>query len=991
MRLKTKHVDRLSTPFLCTLLLLALTTCAPAQVSQESASAANCAPQTLITTAANSATAPNMTASSDTDAVGLTDMRDTGAIAITADALGLPLADDAIASLYASPSVVMQAGDSFTIEVTAPAQGEYTFAFDALVPADANAPEGQLRVDGGFPSADMRQIAFPVLYEGTTDTFPRDRYGNDALIPQQRAVRWTTVQARDIDVSLPYPIRVALSAGEHAFEFRLNEGALYMGTFYLVPFTPYPAYADYLTAQTASPATGFQLSLEAELPAYKNDTAVRPASSRSLTVTPYDTYCLLMNTMGGEGWIRSGTGVYYEVVVPQDGLYAITLRAMQNVRSNFTVFRRITVNGVVPFAEFNAVPFPYSTDWVDMHLGGETPYMVFLRRGVNVIGIEANSAPYTPAIETIQAALEDINVLALEINRLTGNQQDPFREWEIGDYIPDIEERLNAMAQNLIDDQATLLAIDPSAASPEILTYRIAVDNLRFLAADPNNIPISMNRFSEGTGSAAQQLASLLPLLQNQPLALDRIIVHSPEIIPQTPWVPFTTAIWEDVRRFVQSFQPDPYRSLSADAGELEVWVNRPRQYVDLLQLLADTSFTPQTGIPVRFSIMPDESKLILANAAGNQPDVALGVSTDRPYELAIRNALYDLRTFPDFDTFIRHFSPGSLLGYIINDSVYALPETQDFWVTFYREDIMDSLNLAVPDTWDEVLEILPELQRFGMNYQTPLSSGTGQRGYLVTTPFLFNQGAQLYSADGFATGLESNEAVAGIEFMADIFTIYDMPLDTASFYQSFRNGTLPVGISNSETYMRLTTAAAELTGRWGIDLYPATVLADGSANRFATGSAQTSIMFSNTNMPDEGWAFMQWWLSTETQARFQDELISNYGREYIWFSANLDAFASLDIPDEHRDVILAQWQWLQEPARLPGSYMQEREISNIWNRIVFQGASPRVAIDRSVTTINREIARKMEEFGYLVDGVPVREYRVPTIDTVLSWMENAD
>ena len=52
---------------------------------------------------------------------------------------------------------------------------------------------------------------------------------------------------------------------------------------------------------------------------------------------------------------------------------------------------------------------------------------------------------------------------------------------------------------------------------------------------------------------------------------------------------------------------------------------------------------------------MPNESKLVLANAADIQPDVALGVSTNVPYELAIRNALYDLRSFPDFDSFIRY------------------------------------------------------------------------------------------------------------------------------------------------------------------------------------------------------------------------------------------------------------------------------------------------------------------------------------------------
>ncbi len=724
---------------------------------------------------------------------------------------------------------------------------------------------------------------------------------------------------------------------------------------------------------------------------------MRPATNGNMTVTPYATYCQLMNTLGGESWKLTGSTVYYEFEVPEDGLYAITLRVLQNTRNNFTVFRRITVNGQVPFEQLNAVAFPYVFNWRDVHLGsdsgetGETPYRIFLRKGVNVLGIEATHAPYQPAIDTIQEALLDINELALEIKRLTGNQRDQFREWQISNYIPDIQERLNAITQKLIDDKETLVAIDQSGASPEILTYQMAIDNLLFLAEDPDKIPIYMGRFSEGTGSAAQLLGSLLPMLQNQALALDKIHIHAPDHLPQTPDVPFTTSLSEDLKRFLNSFRPDPYQVVGAGDDELEVWVNRPRQYVNLLQLMADSSFTPETGIRVKFSIMPDESKLILANAADIQPDVALGVSTNNPYELAIRSALYDLRTFPDFDSFIRVYSPGALLGYIINDSVYALPETQDFWVTFYRQDILNSLGMSVPETWDEVVEILPELQRYGMNYNTPLSAGTGQKGYLLTAPYIFNYGAPLYSEGGFATGLQSDQAVAAVRFMADSFTLYGMPLTTISFYQEFRYGNLPIGISNGQTYTQLTIAAPEIGGLWGIAPYPATVLADGTENRYATGSAQTSIMFRNTNMPDEAWEFMKWWMSTETQSEFQDQLILNFGREFLWFSANTEAFRSLDIPAEHKEVILEQWEWLQEPVRLPGSYMQERELSNIWNRIVFDGANPRASIDRSVITINREITRKMEEFGYLEEGRRVREFKIPTIEMVRAWMENAD
>lgn len=913
-------------------------------------------------------------------------------IEIGADSFGLPLSDHEAAQLYEKSAVFLPQNDTVRFAVSIEEEGFYTLSFDMAAPDSfLNAPEGQLLVDGAFPSDDAQRIVFPVYYQNGRNQFPLDRYGNEALIRQETLVRWTKVAMRDVNFSQEYPVQVHLTQGEHSFEFRVTEESMLLGSIYLEPFAPYPTYSQYLQENTAENVPGVFIELEAEYPTYKNSTSIRPANSRSLEVTPYDTYQLLLNTLGGENWKNSGSAVYYEFTVPEDGMYFITLRALQNTKNNFTSFRRVTLNDEVLFEELNQVAFSYSSDWQDITLGGDTPYKIFLRAGVNVLGIEATTSPYHTAIEKIQKVLLDINDLSLEIKKLTGNQVDPFKEWVISDYIPDIEQQLIAIADDLKEDLDVLTAVNATGGSQEILMYQMAIDNILFLAQDPDKIPTRLNRFSEGSGSAAQLLGNLLPALQSQPLALDKIYIHSADSPPQPADVPFFTAFVEGLKRFFYSFQPNPYQTIGAKEGEIEVWVNRPRQYVDLMQLLTDETFTQETGIRVKFSIMPDESKLVLANAAGIQPDVALGVSTNIPYELAIRNALKDLRSFEDFDSTIRIYSPGSLLSYIINDSVYALPETQDFWVTYYRQDILESLNIPVPHTWNEVVEILPELQRYGMNFNTPLSAGGGSKPYLMTAPYLFNQGAQLYSADGFATGLESEEAITAVKFMAESFTIYGMPLTTSSFYDSFRYGRLPIGVSNFETYLKLLTAAPEINGLWSIDLYPATVLPNGTQNRYTTGSAQTGIMFANTDQPDEAWQFMKWWVSTETQVDFQQQLILNYGLEYLWNPANLEAFAYSPIPQEHKDVILEQWQWLQEPVKLPGSYMQERELSNAWNKIVFDGVNPRVAIDNSIILINREITRKMEEFGYLEDGVVVREFKIPTIETVEGWMENGD
>lgn len=911
---------------------------------------------------------------------------------VRADMFGLPLAEGEAADLYEKPSVSLQANDRVSFTVMLDEAGLYTVSFDMTAPdAFIKPPEGQLLVDGVSPSEDTQRIVFPIFYQNTADTFPLDRYGNQALIRQEKLILWTKVPMRDANFSRPYPLQLDLTKGEHTFEFTLTKESMLLGSIYFEAFAPYPDYEQYLKDNPAPDSSGVSIELEAEFPTYKNDTSIRPVNSRSLGVTPYDTYELLLNTLGGDKWVHSGTTAYYEFDVPQDGMYYITLRTIQNFRNNFTVFRRITVNGEVLFEQLNEVPFNYSSDWENITLGDDTPFKIYLHQGKNILGIEATDSPYYSAIEKIKKVLIDINTLSLEIKKLTGNQVDPYKEWVISDYIPDIEAQLNAIADDLSVDLDVLNAINTSGGSQETMTYQMAIDNIRFLTEEPDKIPIHMNRFSEGSGSAAQFLGTVLPLLQAQPLALDKIYIHSPDTMPETVKVSLWKTLTEGLKRFLHSFRPDPYQSLAAEEDEIEVWVNRPRQYVDLLQMMADESFTQETGIKVKFSIMPDEAKLVLANAAGIQPDVALGVSTNIPYELAIRNALKDLRSFDDFDSFIHIYSPGALLSYIINDSVYAIPETQDFWVTFYRKDILDSLGIPVPHTWDEVIQILPELQRYGMNYNTPLSSGPGGKGYLATAPYLFNFGADLYSEDGFSTGLASDESIAAMKFMAESFTIYGMPLTTSSFYDSFRYGSLPIGIANVEPYIKLLTAAPELNGLWSIDLYPATVLPDGTQNRYATGSAQASIMFANTDKPDESWLFMKWWMSTETQVDFQEQLILNYGLEYLWYTANLEAFQYLAIPDEHKAVILEQWEWLQEPVKLPGSYMQEREISNAWNKIVFDGVNPRVAVDSAVIIINREITRKMEEFGYLENGVKVKEFKIPTIETVRSWMEDGN
>jgi hypothetical protein len=58
--------------------------------------------------------------------------------------------------------------------------------------------------------------------------------------------------------------------------------------------------------------------------------------------------------------------------------------------------------------------------------------------------------------------------------------------------------------------------------------------------------------------------------------------------------------------------------------------------------------------------------------------------------------------------------------------------------------------------------------------------------------------------------------------------------------------------------------------------------------------------------------------------------------------------------------------------------------MSNAFNDIVVNGENEQTRIDSAVKSIDREIDRKLEEFGYTdSDGNIIEYYEIPTIESV--------
>ena len=153
-------------------------------------------------------------------------------------------------------------------------------------------------------------------------------------------------------------------------------------------------------------------------------------------------------------------------------------------------------------------------------------------------------------------------------------------------------------------------------------------------------------------------------------------------------------------------------------------------------------------------------------------------------------------------------------------------------------------------------------------------------------------------------------------------------------------------------------------------------------------------MMFNTTqSQEDAAWTFMQWWLSTETQILFAQNLENFYGSEFRWYTANFDVLSQLDWRTDTMAVFQEQLRWYNPVPLVPGgSYMTGREIWNAWTRVVIRHEHYREQLEIAFRDIRIEMERKQIEFG-LIDprGNVLRTLDVRTYDPMLYFMRRAE
>ena len=891
---------------------------------------------------------------------------------------------------------LLEVDQTFIIELEVATGGLYHIGMTyRLADSFDDEPYIEVKVNDEIPFNEASELPLEVMWslEEREESKRYNSYGNELLPYSVSVDKAYKYYFDDVNARYVEPFYFFLKSGKNKISIKSLSHVLEIEKFHIKGEEEVMSYSEYQAMYSGYNKVSDMLTIEGETFKYKNDIEIKASYYKDPRMTPSAYKNTVLNMVDGSSSSRGGTSYSYLVTVNESGLYALTFKYLQNSLKGLNAMKNIYIDRKIPFRELEGYAFPETQRWANHTLndGDGNPYYFYFEKDHEYeITIETSLCRYNDYIQELYSVMDGINNLGLLIASITGSSSNSFNDWNILKYIPDLVEILEDYASRVDAVYDAINEMNKNAReASEIQTLHNASKLLRKLQARPNRIHLKLNQLNSGSGSSYQLIGNAIGTLLSQPVNFDCMYLSDGVAKLPRARSNFFERAWFSVKSFFYSFFDKRYKvSGNANDDVLEVWIAQSTLYLDILQNMVDDEYTARTGQKVKISILPSTQKIVLNNATKTNPDLVLSIDSWEPYSYALRGILEDLSGFSDFNEVTKNIYANCFTPVICKDGVYAIPETQGMFIMFYRKDILDYLDLDVPSTWDDVLKMLPILQSYQMNFYHPLGSDSTYKNFSATTQFIYLYGGEVFTESGVTTTVDTEEVISAITYMTDLFNVHNLPRQVSNFFEHFRSGTLPIGVGTIDMYLQLKYASPELTGQWGISPIPGfDTDNDGEVERWTTAYGKCSIMFKNSNMKEEAWDFLKWWHQTDTQVEYLQNIQMRLGEKYLVIPANVEALSRSPWDREIKEQVAIAAKWSRIPAVLPGSYVVERELSNIWNKVVIDRMDVRVAVSESVDKMNRELYRKYREFGFVEEGTTNSSYVVPNNSNISRWV----
>ncbi len=852
-----------------------------------------------------------------------------------------------------------------TLEVTIPADGLYTLGFSYKA-TDKNTEKltFSVKIDGELPFDEAAKLVLSRIWvnEGGNRV---DGIGNEFAPKQVPTDKFYFDMVTDITDWTNDPYLFYLTAGTHTIEIAKLYGEFKIEKVTLGAVEELPKY----TAPNGNFYKGEPVVIEGEDAKIKTSHwLVGKSDTSTVDISPQDSAKSLVNYIGGGNWSTNGDTLTWETPEMKAGYYNIAFMYRQNAVLGAKVYRDLKIDGKTPFAEAANVGFSYTYEWKETTFADQkgNPYYVWFDAGKHTISLTVVPGEIAEIRDLLKEATAEIGDLYIDITMITGETVDTYRDYDLFKQISDMLPRIKEIYKKLAKASKQLQILTGEKSG----SYISIINNMNQVLQLMVENRYTAHRYKDIFYSRYTSLASVLYEMNSMPLDLDRISLYAKDTKEPIETPGALASMWYSVERFFISFVQD-YNNVSIakeGADNVTIWVNWGRDQAQVLNSLIQTTFTPDhPDISVNIQLV--NASVVQAILSGKGPDVLLQHSRSEPVNLAMRGVLYDLKKFKDYDDVLKNFGADAALPYEYKGGSYGLPDTQSFYLMYYRTDILEEMGLTVPETWEDFEEVVRLLATNNLTAWMPNNTMTsvGQANTGIGSINLFptlmlQKGVPIYTEDGRSTNLSASESAVVFKEWTDFYTKLRMPR-TMDFYNRFRTGSCPIGISTHTMYTTLKAAAPEIDGKWSVALVPGTVKEDGTINHVTSGGGSACSIMKNSKNPKAAWEFLKWWISADTQLNYSNEIETILGPTGRVSVSNIEAFESLQWDMEMKDTIVTAMKQIEEVPEYPGSYYVSRSVyQSFWN-VVENSQNTKETLLKYSEEANIEIERKWRQY----------------------------
>jgi len=855
--------------------------------------------------------------------------------------------------------VLLEENKTITWEADIEQSGWYSLYAEYYIPEGiAMNSEIQLAIDGAVPFAEADYLLLRRIWKNRDEVFKKDSQGNQSRPQQVEILRWQSAFFRDNLGTYSGYYQFYFDKGLHTVSLRSQREAVCFASLVLKQKDDIESYDETekkYKEENKVRVAGEPIVIEAEAAAEKSDRMLAPFSSRSsAALSPKSGGYIKINVAGGSNWVYPTQTFTYSFNVKNAGLYAIGIKALQNMVRGLPVQRSLLVDGVLPFSESEFISFEFGRSWQNVVAGGdEKPYLYYFSEGQHTITLDIPVGDMSDTLGEADDVIYQLNAAYREFFKLVGNSPDSYRDYQFELYTPDalkiLTEQSDAL-RRMADGLYEITGI--RGGSAETVTKLLV--QLERMLADTGTIAGRLTQLKDNIAALSEWVIES----RKQPLILDYLVLLPENSEMKPPNAGFLKNLAYQTELFVSTFLRD-YSFGSAEKEAVTVWLPLGRDQASIIQELVNEMFTPDKGIKVNLKLVGGDV-LLPATVAGKGPDVALQQSEQEPVNFALRRAAFDLSSFDDFDDIAKRFQESAMTPLRYANGAYGLPETQTFPMLFVRTDVFSELDIAPPGTWTEFIEAAKKIQKNNMEV------GMGDSSTVQYSIFLMQNGGAFYSDDGKTSAFNTENAISAFSLWTKLYTAYRLPV-SFNFVSRFRTAEMPMAVMDYSIFNTLSVSAPEIRGLWRMYPLPGTPDASGSVHREAAGTITASVLLQQSKKTDAAWEFLKWWTSADVQEMYGRRLEEIMGLASRYATANTQALSKLPWTFDDRMMLQEQLAQIKGIPQVAGGYFTSRHLDNAFKRVVNTGGDPREILGEYTEFINDELADKQQEFNRLV------------------------